>query len=245
MRKNELKVLTDEFMNELFKLCESNIDIFNTSDSNVFEFILSDTNEVLNNKYININNLTPIISFHNKNQKVENIYENIKKYNFKENTLKASDCFILIQSLNLITINGGATHRLSAIYKYVNEIQQLNLNSDCFVLKKINIPLLSKIKIDSKNKVVTYVDINGIKYLYFLKTSQMLNIIKYLQIHFIGHINELTLIEKFKLKYIYIFDEYIHVQINIFKNVDVAYDEYNKQVPFLTKIYFKFFKNFF
>ncbi|WP_323585591.1 hypothetical protein [Aliarcobacter butzleri] len=55
MRKNELKVLTDEFMNELFKLCESNIDIFNTSDSNVFEFILSDTNEVLNNMRITEN----------------------------------------------------------------------------------------------------------------------------------------------------------------------------------------------
>ncbi len=83
---------------------------------------------------------------------------------------------------------------------------------------------------------------NGIKYLYFC-TSQMFNIIKYLQMHYNGHINELTIIDKFKLKYIYTYSPYKQITINVFKNEDIEYDKYNKQIPFLTIL--DFLKNYF
>lgn len=69
----------------------------------------------------------------------------------------------------------------------------------------------------------------------------MIDLISFFQKYYVGNLVKLSFIDKIKFKYIYEFDYYTKLNINLFHNSKYELNQYNKQISILTKLYYKFF----
>lgn len=237
-----LKRNTDDFMCNLFNKNKLNSDIIHSDDFDIFYLIMSINDKEPSEQIITITKNTPIVSFYNNNGKMEKIYNNIIKNEFYEHTLSGSSRFLFIEDLNMIAMNSDASHRLAALLKYTQDVSSISLNKKSFEFRKINKQILSRLKIDNRNKTIAYLDHLGYKHLYFLETKEMIDLISFFQKYYLGNVVKLSFIDKIKFKYIYEFDCYTKLNINSFHNSKYELNQYNKQIPVLTKLYYKIFK---
>ena len=199
-----MKIITDSLMAIVFKYASEKRDFSNFDDFRIVFSVLKNTENVKDGNLL-IDKETLIISYPYQMDDVNKIYKDIEKTGFISETIKASERFLYVQELNLLVMNAGASHRLAAIYLHVNNDKVNNsilLDNKYLDFQTIDIEKLSKFNIDKKTKIVAYAE-NGIKYFYFLKTQEVLNLIEFLQNKYLGKINKLTFIKKMKFKYIY------------------------------------------
>lgn len=180
---NKLKALTELFLDEI-KL--KNLNLFHKDDFNLLhEFYIE--NISVSNEPIAIDTKTSFLSYPNSFSKCDNLLNVFNKYNRPQDDFLNHD-LIYFKDHNLITVEDGTNHRVYALYQYVqNKNITLEFKNSKFKYFKFNELLFKDIIIDIKSQKICIENDSISKKVYFLETSQMINIILYLQNYYIGY----------------------------------------------------------
>lgn len=180
---NKLKALTELFLDEI-KL--KNLNLFHKDDFNLLhEFYIEDIST--NNEPIVIDNKTSFLSYPNSFSKCDNLLIEFNTYNSPQVNFLNQD-LIYFKEHNLITVEEGTNHRVYALYQYVqNNNITLEFKNSKFKYFKFNELLFKDIIIDIKSRKICIENDSTSKKVYSLETSQMINIILYLQKYYIGY----------------------------------------------------------
>ncbi|MCK9477735.1 MAG: hypothetical protein M0R46_17620 [Candidatus Muirbacterium halophilum] len=214
-----MKKITDSLMTTIFKYASEKRDFYNSHDCIVMFLILKNTENILDGSLL-INKDTLIISCPNKIDKVNAIYDDIENTKFVPETLRPSEYFFYIKDLNLLLMNGGASHRLAAIYLYVNNDKENNsilLDNKYLNFQTINVEKLSKLYIDKKAREVIFLE-NKIKRKYSLYTKEVINLIELLQYKYLRRINKFTFFKKIAFKFLYKFSHSSKITRKLYKS---------------------------
>ncbi len=193
---SKLKNITDEIMS----FAEENDLLFSNGASILFSILVEDIEK---KGIVRISNSTPIISYPKYNKKTILLYNDYYKSGFDKTTLVPSEYFIYIYDLNLLLMKEGASHRLAAIHRYVNDKNnnKLELESSFLSPRKINIEELKKYQINKKKQKIYYFDKNNKKI--FIVDNLFISLIIFLQKKYLNKTNNLSYLGYLKFKYIY------------------------------------------